>query len=120
MNNCPCPDPNEPCAAYNGLVLGARRWAICRGEGIDPTEAERYRALWAGAEPLPVTQKAASAIALPCIHLGEVTGERRLCPTCMGHVEVKLYECAIFGRCTRGKPLEGVACCANCSCFESR
>src|SRR6185312_14073365 len=47
-----------------------------------------------------------------CKHLGKETGQRRICPTCQGHVEVKLYECGVFGECTTHKPIEGLACCA--------
>jgi len=35
----------------------------------------------------------------PCRHLGAETGERRLCPTCSGHVEKKVFACAKHTTC---------------------
>jgi hypothetical protein len=46
-----------------------------------------------------------------CLHLGGDTGERVLCPSCRGKVELKTFTCAVHGRCTQAKKVEGVACC---------
>jgi hypothetical protein len=46
-----------------------------------------------------------------CAHFGEPTGQTTTCPTCKGHVEVKLFECGIFGDCTPVKEVPGHACC---------
>lgn len=49
--------------------------------------------------------------AVPCVHLGESTGETVGCPSCRGSVKLKLFACAIHGQCTTGKKVAGVACC---------
>jgi hypothetical protein len=51
----------------------------------------------------------------PCVHLGEATGERRECASCMGNVRIKLKSCAVFGQCTEIKKVgDDVACCLSC------
>lgn len=55
---------------------------------------------------------------LLCIHLGKETGERKLCPTCSGKVEVKLRSCEIYGKCTTHKKVDDIACCQGCSNYE--
>lgn len=52
-------------------------------------------------------------IANPCAHVGEETGEID-CPSCGGHVRVKLFACAVYEKATLGKRVPGVACCARC------
>lgn len=52
-----------------------------------------------------------------CIHRGEESGTIR-CPTCRGHVEVKSFDCGIYGKCTLAKKLEDVACCVGCPSFK--
>ena len=54
----------------------------------------------------------------PCVHLGKDTGLRRMCPSCRGHVEVKLRECSIYGQCTTQKRIDGLACCQNCQSYK--
>ncbi|HLN29919.1 MAG TPA: hypothetical protein VK395_19405 [Gemmataceae bacterium] len=57
---------------------------------------------------------------LACVHLGEATGELRECPTCEGNVKIKLMCCAIFGTCTIGEKIDGIACCADpCPCYQA-
>lgn len=51
----------------------------------------------------------------PCRHLGGPTGEMVACQSCRGRVELKLFACAVHGRCTPTKPAPDVACCAGCS-----
>jgi hypothetical protein len=63
-----------------------------------------YRRLWGGA-PLGPNRD------LPCVHLGAPTGETAGCPTCAGRVELKLFACAVHGRCTRGKAAPDVPLC---------
>jgi hypothetical protein len=48
-----------------------------------------------------------------CIHLGGQTGERVECKTCTGRVELKLFECEIYGKCTLEKSVDGIASCAG-------
>jgi len=55
----------------------------------------------------------------PCAHLGGPTGERVRCPSCRGHVEVKLQACTMHGRCTTHKRVEGVACCQGCPDYRA-
>jgi hypothetical protein len=56
----------------------------------------------------------------PCKHLGERTNEREVCPSCNGHVEVYLFECSKFGRCTTIKSTEHWQCCRGCGDHEER
>ncbi len=49
----------------------------------------------------------------PCRHRGEEVG-LELCPSCKGHVEVKLFSCKIHGKCSTHKKLEATACCRGC------
>ena len=52
---------------------------------------------------------------LACPHLGTPTGETVTCPTCRGHVELKVLACALHGRCTPSRAAPGVACCLTCT-----
>jgi hypothetical protein len=38
---------------------------------------------------------------LPCVHLGNPTGQFVRCPNCKGRVAVKVFTCALFGLCAR-------------------
>lgn len=49
----------------------------------------------------------------PCAHRGGHVGES-LCRTCSGSVRVKVFECAVHGRCTVQKPVNGAATCTGC------
>src|SRR5579872_7199565 len=69
-----------------------------------PGETNRYRWEERPGPPAP----------LPCRHLGAPTGESALCPTCSGRVALKVFGCAIHGKCTQGKAVPGVACCTGC------
>lgn len=51
--------------------------------------------------------------AAPCVHLGGDTGRKVKCPSCTGHVLLKVFSCAVYGRCTQGKVAAGLACCTN-------
>lgn len=88
-----------------------------------------YRRLWDGGSPAavlapsrmvrkPAARPASPAVAAspraPCAHLGDPTGTREPCPSCRGHVEVKLRACALHGSCTTHKSLDGLACCQTC------
>lgn len=46
-----------------------------------------------------------------CKHFGEPTGERVLCSTCEGRVQLQLFKCAVLGVCTPRKAVAGVPCC---------
>ncbi len=63
-----------------------------------------YRALWVGpGDRVP-----------PCRHLGEPTGGTVVCPGCCGVVALKLFACAIHGRCTPLRAAPPVPCCLTC------
>ena len=50
----------------------------------------------------------------PCRHRGEEVG-REQCPSCNGHVQIKLFACACHGRCTVEKPVpSGTRTCQGC------
>ncbi len=50
-----------------------------------------------------------------CVHLGAPTGERKLCPSCQGSVEIKLRSCGRHGQCSTHKQLQdGTPCCLAC------
>jgi hypothetical protein len=53
-----------------------------------------------------------------CIHHGEKIGER-LCETCEGRVQVFIFECAQFGKCTDKKKFADLAGCTGCGRFTS-
>lgn len=61
-----------------------------------------------------LTTKPSPHLTLPCIYLGGATGEKALCPSCVGHVEVKTFACSLHGQCSTHKPLPGLACCQTC------
>lgn len=52
-----------------------------------------------------------------CVHLGAEL-RREQCPTCAGHVVVKVFSCAARGECTLAKQIEGVACCQGCGEYQ--
>lgn len=60
------------------------------------------RSAWTPPPPLP-----------GCIHRGSEM-RRQKCPTCSGHVVLKVLACAVHGECTFGKALPGMQSCAGC------
>jgi predicted GH43/DUF377 family glycosyl hydrolase len=72
----------------------------------------RYAQLWGG-PPAPERPRG------PCEHLGEPTGETVACGTCRGGVKLKLFACAVHGRCTLGKTAApNVATCEGCGDYR--
>jgi ADP-heptose:LPS heptosyltransferase len=51
--------------------------------------------------------------AFHCIHRGGELEEID-CASCGGHVRIKTFACPKHARCTIGKPLEAIQCCAQC------
>jgi hypothetical protein len=49
-----------------------------------------------------------------CLYMGEFTGDVVECQTCSGSVKLKVFNCAVHGRCTVGRRVAGTQCCANC------
>src|SRR4051794_4345291 len=50
----------------------------------------------------------------PCMHRGAATGETRVCQSCAGRVEVKLFACALHGACSLIRAVDDAACCVRC------
>lgn len=66
------------------------------------------------------TQPSPGRVRLPCISLGEETGETVQCKSCGGSVRIKLFSCLQHSECTAAKPVtkengRPVACCRHCS-----
>ena len=82
---CNCNGPNPDCRRAGQPMVG-RLWQLCAGVGCTPAESAAYRQCW--------DERSAPArrFAL-CLHLGPDTGERRRCPGCLGHVEMKIFQC---------------------------
>lgn len=80
-------------------ILEAHGWEFSRLEGI--------RLGWLS--QVIVEKREATKIP-PCIYLGKRTGESKECQECKGKVEVFLFECKKFGKCSIKKDV-GEACC---------
>jgi hypothetical protein len=53
----------------------------------------------------------------PCCHLGD-QARLVLCPSCGGHVQVKVHNCILHNECTQAKPLPGITCCQTCPDYD--
>lgn len=53
-----------------------------------------------------------------CASLGPEL-RREQCPSCSGHVQIKVFACATHGECTIGQPIDGLACCSGCASFRA-
>ncbi len=95
----------RPCTCDN-LPSPGEPWAkgYCRLCWLYHND-ERYRRKW---------DELGLGDLLRCRHLGEATGQTVVCGTCSGHVELKLFACAIHSTCTTAKQATGHACCAVC------
>lgn len=50
-----------------------------------------------------------------CTHLGQPTGQTVPCNSCSkSHVQLKLFNCAVFGQCTPVRESAGTPCCLSC------
>jgi hypothetical protein len=101
----PCTHARKP-SSYDPANCRACWWCA---QPASPTAVE-LRRLWG--EPEPACSPG------PCRHRGAATGERVLCPTCQGKVELKLFACGLHGRCTTHKPAPGLACCGDCPDYD--
>ena len=119
--DCHCNQPGW-CKTYKREMLG-RLYEICSGKC--PTERPcphpdyiaMYKEQWAR-EADPTAKPKPDPVKLPCTHLGAPTGERRLCPSCNGHVEVKVLMCSVHGECTMARKAEGLVCCRVCGDYQ--
>jgi hypothetical protein len=57
------------------------------------------------------------ATRVSCQHKGELLREQK-CPSCRGHVRVKVFACALHGACTIARIVEGAACCVRCDDYQ--
>lgn len=46
-----------------------------------------------------------------CKNLGEDTGKQVICQSCGGKVQLKVFQCSVFGECTIGKRTNELSCC---------
>lgn len=89
-----------PCANHEPVNNG--RPGYIQADGTIPAEPART-------EPPPATP---TRLKLDCLHRGaELRTEK--CPGCQGHVEVKVFSCAVHGECTLQKSL-GAMTCVRC------
>jgi O-methyltransferase len=89
----------------------------CIGIGCpicDVIEKPGYEAVRTNLSLHPETGSRLRSNALPCIHLGEPTGETRTCPSCRGSVQVKLSRCSVHGSCTTHRVVSDTPCCVTC------
>lgn len=95
------PADRFPCSSPRLIVLSPTVSAdTCRGCGVCDLPARPD-------QPERVKER-------ECRHLGKETEETVECVTCQGRVRLKLMSCAVHGRCTTRKPVNGVACCVGC------
>jgi hypothetical protein len=53
-----------------------------------------------------------------CLHRGpHVRFEK--CPSCIGNVEIKIFQCSIHGECNLSGTMLSTACCLSCGDFQS-
>lgn len=55
---------------------------------------------------------------VPCVHLGQATGETVECDACQGKVALKLFGCDVHGNCTVRTKVGETACCP-CSDYRA-
>jgi hypothetical protein len=86
---------------------GAAVCPLC-GRGLDLT---------AGGPPA-VAEVRPRAVRTDCRHLLADTGGKMGCGSCGGGVSLKVYGCAKHGKCTLGRPADGLACCGTCPDYQ--
>ncbi len=76
---------------------------------------EKHRRAWSGLPPIAVGATTRARQQLPCLHLGEATGDTVDCPTCSGTVRQLVHHCARHEFCVLGRPpYAGLAGCDDC------
>ena len=101
--DCTCPLAGF-CPTHNRKMVG-RKYEICQGINVTDQRREAYLTHWT-AQPVP---KASNR---ECGHRGGEI-EKRQCPTCSGHVMVKLFACTVHGECSISKSV-GAKVCHGC------
>jgi hypothetical protein len=64
-----------------------------------------------------ITQPSAKS-KLPCIHLGESTGDLVVCDSCPRGAKLKVYQCEVHGKCVLDRQSGNIACCKLCNEYE--
>jgi hypothetical protein len=54
----------------------------------------------------------------PCVHRGEQVGLEP-CPTCGPGKQIKIFACAVHGRCERAGKIAGVQFCGTCQAYAA-
>jgi hypothetical protein len=76
-----------------------RLWELCAGKNCSAQESAAYRSFWdsnmASLERrhLPSPERQRRENQRTCVYLGQDTGDRQLCFTCRGRVELKVFQC---------------------------
>lgn len=116
---CRCRGPRQAngryrCTSQHLVARNGVSASTCRDcPFVDRIDAPRGRR---GLATVPAPRAAPPrSPAGPCVHLGTFSGEKHLCETCKGHVEIKVRSCKLHGRCTPATALPGIACCSSCS-----
>lgn len=78
------------------------------------------------AQPLGLAPVPTSAVAMPvakiepCVHRGVAPIRSERCGPCGGKIALKVFSCDVFGECTIGKSVKGVAgCCKGCGSYKA-
>lgn len=82
--------------------------------GPDISSCREFAANGLKPEPATGAVTGVPAAAGVCIHLGKPTGKLVECQTCQGRVQLKTFECGVYGECTIGKKAGTTAVCAGC------
>jgi len=85
-------------------------------DGLYRHRCRRCGVVRTGRTPSYIRQCLVASLKL-CMRIGAEV-RRELCPTCDGHVQIKVFACALHGECTLEKPLAGLATCASCSDYR--
>ena len=62
-------------------------------------------------------QTGAPGLLTDCIHMGSEL-RREACPTCGGHVELKIFACEVHRECALSVNATGVHCCQSCAEYQ--
>ena len=97
-----------------GLEMRLQVFALFKTPGDAVGFACPFGAPWGGVPvDAPVDRRK-----VPCVYRGRET-ESRLCKTCAGRVQVKVFECEIHGACTISKRVKAqIPVCMNCQEYK--
>lgn len=95
---CVCSTPGF-CVRYQRYMVGGAH-AICQGGANVAAVRENYLAQQERNAKRLRSGKRDPGREIPCIHLGEQTGELRECQTCQGNTRLRVSGCALHGETT--------------------